>query len=95
MGSEICFLLLAAGGYGDPRLRRILLATAVLYLGLGFGLWKRQLWGLYLLTGVFVAELCTLLAAISRGAKRQQLLPVLYLHALMLCYFWRRKREFV
>ena len=76
-----------------PSTRRLMLTGVAVALPLGYGLWKRAKWGLYLLTIVFIVELGTLASRFSHGAVRP--VPALVLHGIMLYYCWNRERDFV
>jgi hypothetical protein len=74
-----------------PSVRHMMMIGIAVALPLGFGLWKRARWALYLLTGVFVVEAGRLLSL--HGNIRPIL--ALVLHGIMLYYCWRRERDFV
>ena len=77
----------------DPRTRHLMLTGIVVALPLGYGLWKKTRWALYLLTVVFVVEIGIWIEGFRHGAFRPVL--ALYLHALMVYYCWRRQPDFV
>ena len=92
-GLFACAFMLVFWSRLYPSTRHLMLTGIVISLPLGYGLWKRARWGLYLLTIVFVGELGIFIAGFSRGVFR----PVLafMLHGLMLYYCWRRERDFL
>jgi hypothetical protein len=75
----------------DPNIRRMMIIGVVVGLPLGYGLWKRTRWSLYLLTLVFVVEIGTWMGGFRHGHFRPVL--ALYLHALMMYYCWRRQPD--
>lgn len=74
-----------------PNVRRMMMIGVVVALPLGFGLWKRARWALYLLAVVFVVEAGRLLSL----HENIRPIPALVLHGIMLYYCWRRERDFV
>ena len=75
-----------------PDVRRMMIIGVVVGLPLGYGLWKRIRWALYLLTVVFFVEIGIWIVGFRHGRFRPVL--ALYLHALMMYYCWRRQPDF-
>ena len=53
-----------------PHVRRFMLIAVAVVLPLGYGLWNRARWNLYLLTIVAVLEVCTVIAQINHGGAQ-------------------------
>ena len=91
-GSFLLLWLLLLWNQLYPSVRRMMIIGVAVGLPLGYGLWKRTRWALYLLTMVFVAEV----GFWMMGFRHSHFRPVLafYLHALMMYYCWKRQPDF-
>jgi DNA-directed RNA polymerase subunit RPC12/RpoP len=75
-----------------PNIRRMMIIGVLVALPLGYGLWNRTKWALYLLALVLVVEIGIWMTGIRHGHFRPVL--ALYLHAFMMYYYWRRQPDF-
>ena len=92
VGLFLLALLLLGWSHLYPGVRRLMLTGVAVALPLGYGLWKRARWGLYLLTMVSILEVGTFISRSNHG--RATPLPALILHGMMLYYCWKRERDF-
>jgi len=92
VGFFLLVWLLLFWNHLHPNIRRMMIIGVAVGLPLGYGLWKRTRWALYLLTLVFVIEIGIWIAGFRHGHFR----PVLafYLHALMMYYCSKRQPAF-
>ena len=91
-GLSILVFLLLFWNHLYPPLRRMMMITVVVGLPLGYGLWNRARWGLYLLTIVFILEFGSVISRLNHGIVKP--VPLLILHAIVLYYCWKRERDF-
>jgi len=92
IGLFVLALLLLFWNHLYPPVRRLMMAGVVVGLPLGYGLWNRARWGLYLLTIVSIVEFGGVISRLNHGGVKP--FPALILHGIMVYYCWKRERDF-
>jgi hypothetical protein len=76
-----------------PSIRHLMVIGVGIALPLGYGLWQRAKWSLYMLTVVFSLEAGIWVAGFRHGAFKPTL--TFYIHAVMVYYYWKYRACFV
>ena len=91
-GSALALMLTFHSPWLAMLKRSRLEVSAVLSVAIGYGLLKRQIWGLYLLTAAFVLPLLAITMAVERHAPVGLLPSGIIWDLIGVWYFWAHRK---
>jgi len=92
-GSALALMLIFHSPWVASLRRPRLEAAIVISLAMGYGLLKRQMWGLYLLTAEFFVPILEIVTAGERHAPVGALPSAIVWDLIGLWYFWEHRRD--